>query len=367
MGLFHGWLYCFLWYSSIMAGYAMFCPLLPVLFISNKFYRTCTDALFSFWQLYPTVLLELVCGCDIQVSGDAIKTDETSLIVMNHRTRTDWNFLWPTMYHCVSGRGKFKFPTKYVLKDVIRHIPGPGWVMQLACFVFIKRCWVLDKLTLGKAIDYFSNLKYKYSLLIFPEGTDFTTSTKAKSDDYAKKNDFECYDYVLHPRTTGFVFLAKEMLEKKALDAVYDVTLVYPDLVPQNEAILLKGNFPKQVKVHLARYPSTILPKTGSGLGEFLKKRWLDKDRTLREYHSTGQFLHGQILKTQNRFELIFALFFWTLLPFFVIYLLYLSLWYRLVIVLHTIFLIFVNVAMDGFQNFEIGWYRFKKFLFRFK
>lgn len=44
-----------------------------------------------------------------------------------------------------------------------------------------------------------------------------------------------------------------QLLEKDALDAVYDVTLVYPDIVPQTEQMLLKGQFPKQVKVHLAR------------------------------------------------------------------------------------------------------------------
>lgn len=45
---------------------------------------------------------------------------------MNHRTRTDWNFMWPTVYHCVIGSGRYKHPTKFVLKDIIRHIPGPG-------------------------------------------------------------------------------------------------------------------------------------------------------------------------------------------------------------------------------------------------
>ena len=125
--------------------------------------------------------------------------------------------------------------------------------MQMACFVYIKRCWLLDKITLQKAVDYFADLSYKYSLLVFPEGTDFTKSTKSKSDSYARKHGIQTYDYVLHPRTTGFVFLTQQMLSRQAVDAVYDVTLVYPDVVPQNEAILLKGDFPKQIKVHLVR------------------------------------------------------------------------------------------------------------------
>lgn len=125
--------------------------------------------------------------------------------------------------------------------------------MQMACFIFIKRCWLTDKLTLQKAVDYFSNLNYKFSLLVFPEGTDLTTATKKKSDEYAEKHNLQKYDFILHPRTTGFVFLTKKLLESQILDAVYDVTLLYPDQVPQNEAKLLKGEFPKQVKVHLVR------------------------------------------------------------------------------------------------------------------
>ena len=78
------------------------------------------------FKYFSQVLLETLCGCDIQVSGDVILANETSLIVMNHRTRTDWNFLWPTMYHCVYGKSRFRHPTKFVLKDIIRHIPGPG-------------------------------------------------------------------------------------------------------------------------------------------------------------------------------------------------------------------------------------------------
>lgn len=59
---------------------------------------------------------------------------------------------------------------------------------------------------------------------------------------------------MLHPRTTGFIFLAMQMMARGNLDAVYDVTLIYPDIVPQTEKFLLCGHFPKEVKVHFARY-----------------------------------------------------------------------------------------------------------------
>lgn len=48
------------------------------------------------------------------------------------------------------------------------------------------------------------------------------------------------------------------MLTKNSLDAIYDVTLIYPDAIPQTEKTLLNGQFPKEVKVHFARYAITI-------------------------------------------------------------------------------------------------------------
>lgn len=44
---------------------------------------------------------------------------------MNHRTRVDWNFLWAAMYQaCLPNVATHRL--KFVLKDPIRHIPGPG-------------------------------------------------------------------------------------------------------------------------------------------------------------------------------------------------------------------------------------------------
>lgn len=74
--------------------------------------------------------------------------DEKTIIVMNHRTRLDWNYVWIALYHAtqdpsselctckqpvqetsdsssvldVGGKSKIKF----VLKDEIKNIPGMG-------------------------------------------------------------------------------------------------------------------------------------------------------------------------------------------------------------------------------------------------
>ena len=46
-----------------------------------------------------------------------------------------------------------------------------------------------------------------FQILIFPEGTNLTPNTKKYSDEFAKKNNLLKFDYVLHPRVTGFSYV----------------------------------------------------------------------------------------------------------------------------------------------------------------
>ena len=48
-------------------------------------------------------------------------------------------------------------------------------------------------------------------ILLFPEGTDLTKDTRQRSDNYAEKYDLPKYEFVLHPRTTGFTHVVQEM------------------------------------------------------------------------------------------------------------------------------------------------------------
>lgn len=260
--------------------------------------------------------------------------------------------------------------------------------MQLACFLYIKRIWAKDRAKLTNLVDYFCHISYKFSLLLFPEGTDFTETTRNLSDKFAEKNSLQVslhilkysniliridpfnqlqkYENVLHPRTTGFTFLARKLMEKNCLDALYDVTLVYCDNIPQTEKSLMRGDFPKIVKMHFVRHPLDNLPKTEEGLRNFLERSWLQKEKIIKEFYATGNFLHGPILRRNSKLELYTTLIFWTMLPYVALYwLLYVD-WFRHVVIAHTLFLLFVNFVSDGFQEFEIALHRFRVRIFGF-
>jgi len=282
-GYFVGCSYAFLWYGSILLGfYFLYAPLLPLLFLNRRLYRLCTDTLYSSWEAFNVSLLQAVYGVKLVLTGDDLH-NEHALIVLNHPTRTDWNFLWQGLFHAGPNHN-----AKIILKEQLRKIPGMGWVMAMSRFIYLKRTWASDASILDSMLDYFNIIRKEggKQLVLFPEGTNITASSKTRSDAYAAKNNKPAYEYVLHPRTTGFVHLSRGMMDKNLLDAVYDVTIAYPGTKPQSEVTLLSGDMPEQVNIHFVRHPLSSLPSTYIGLEKWLEERWRDKELALNSFYT---------------------------------------------------------------------------------
>ena len=145
------------------------------------------------------------------IGGDPFSAAENAIIVANHRTRLDWNFIWAALLH--SGVPTSAHNTKLILKDDVKEVPGVGWTMQMSRFFYISRKWKKDEIRLERMISHLTSSSDPFQLLLFPEGTNLTKDTKVTSDKFAAANNLEPYSHVLHPRTTGFSFLAKRMIE----------------------------------------------------------------------------------------------------------------------------------------------------------
>ncbi|XP_011310828.1 lysocardiolipin acyltransferase 1 [Fopius arisanus] len=350
-----GIIYCALWYGSIVAGFLFIaCPLLPLLILSPPKFRKCGDLLFSYWELYPTALLELF-GVRVIVSGDHISPDESAILVMNHRTRVDWNFLWAAMYQaCMPNIAAHKL--KFILKDPIRHIPGPGWIMQMNGFLYITRRWEKDKDRLSRTLDYLVALQRRTQLLIFPEGTDLTPTSKSKSDRYAEKNNLPLYSHTLHPKTTGFSHLARHLQGSEYLDAIYDLTVGYPDYVPQSEVDLIRGKLPREVHFHVQRIPASQVPHGEEELRKWLEDRWSAKEKMLKDFSQKKRFV-SDAWNFPMTFSLKVAFGFWTLLTISAALMLITSTWFQVWTVAHAFFFLFLSLFSTGFSQLEIGYY----------
>jgi lysocardiolipin and lysophospholipid acyltransferase len=78
--------------------------------------------------VFLQALLECLIGTRVIVVGDAILPHDQALIIMNHPTRLDWNFLWAGMFHACKP---LAHRIKMVLKASVRHIPGAGNILSI--------------------------------------------------------------------------------------------------------------------------------------------------------------------------------------------------------------------------------------------
>ena len=164
--------------------------------------------------------------------------------------------------------------------------------MQLMCHIFLTRKWDKDQSELQEKIYYFNGLNYPLQLLLFPEGGDMTYKTKERSDQYADDNGLPRYKYCLHPRTTGFVCVMNA-LRSGGLDAVYDVTIGYPDTISKTELQFGKGIMPREVHFYTKSYDAKDLPLDDDGLAQWCKDRWREKEERLKDFYTHKEFREG--------------------------------------------------------------------------
>ena len=315
-----GGTFLFLLFTTALNGSLAFIPLLLCLFACRcAVSRWLVDVLIGAWLMFAPAVYELLFGVRIKVTGDVTKlrNEACSLVLLNHRTRLDWLFILSLQARYASLR-RFKISLKYPL----RHIPGAGWAMQIAGFLFLKRTFDEDKGRIENILDHFKKWKCGPQLLLFPEGTDFREDSLESSNRYAKKNELPLYNYVLHPRTTGFVSMFNYMARNNNLDQVVDVTIGYPKNMVQNEDDLLTQKFPEEIWFHVKVFDAKTLPNESEYLTRWLTERWQEKENLLKKFYEdktiayTQELNKAQEVNTEWDTALCFvgAIVFWILL-----------------------------------------------------
>ena len=165
-----------------------------------------------------------------------------------------------------------------------------GWTMQTRNHFFLSRKWEKDEKELQEKLNYLKATNSKYQILMFPEGTDLTPHSKVKSDQYADSNDLPRYEYVLHPKSTGFTYTLKTLREYK-IDAVYDITVGYPDVLAKTEVDMFVNNkIPREIHYHITRFDASTIPDTKQEMETWLRKRWHEKEERLHMFYTHREF-----------------------------------------------------------------------------
>ncbi|XP_071832771.1 lysocardiolipin acyltransferase 1-like [Apostichopus japonicus] len=236
---------------------------------------------------------------DVQVitSGDLLYPKERMLVIMNHRTMLDWLFFFQVLMHHTTVKTE-----KVILKRGPSIVPGFGWAMQMGNYIFLARKWEKDKPWLEECFKYYKNLSYGGQFLLFPEGTDFCEASKKRSNQYADKNGLPHYEYVLHPRTTGFAFILKYLRDADLIDSVFNITVGYPDRIP-HKFDPFSGNFPYKVEFNMQRYSLDELPSETKELEQWCVDQWAEKENHLKQFYVEKKSLAeviGEAKKSRN-------------------------------------------------------------------
>jgi len=218
---------------------------------------------------------------ELVVTGDDIPMRENAIVVLNHQNMPDITWLMDF------ARQKDRLgDMKWLVKDVIKYVPGVGWGMLFIDCVFIKRDWAKDRDSIRQTFAKLRDNDVPVWFISFSEGTRITPAKLAKSQDFARDHGHHVPRHTLVPRSKGFVATVDGLRDH--VDAVYDCTLGYVEGVPTLWQFI-KGYAPK-AHMHVRRYPIDTLPADDEGLSDWLYDRFREKDDLLEGYYATGAF-----------------------------------------------------------------------------
>ncbi|KAH8727851.1 acyltransferase-domain-containing protein [Phaeosphaeriaceae sp. PMI808] len=279
----------------------------PLKLIDPQFYEGYMAYTKESFAILVTCLTQWWAPTVVRVSGDSSmvgqmtkKKDgslqcnfaERMVLMANHQLYTDWLYLWWIAY--TNSMHGFIY---IILKESLRSIPIIGWSAQFYNFIFLARNWEEDQRTFKKHLGRLNKPNDPMWLIIFPEGTNLSATTREKSKKWAEKNGLEDMKHQLLPRSTGLRFCLNEL--KETTDWLYDCTIAYEGVPPGQfgqdiftlRSTFFEGRPPKSVNMHWRRFRIDSIPIQNTKAFEvWLRNRWREKDYMLEYFNRNNRF-----------------------------------------------------------------------------
>jgi 1-acyl-sn-glycerol-3-phosphate acyltransferase len=214
-------------------------------FDDNRFYLSFCLLSQSMWQMF---------GLRVYLFGDELILLDNMLIMSNHRSMFD---ILSIFY--VSGH--YGRVVQFCLKRMVACIPGVGWW-----------CWRLGFPILNRNrgdIVRLADARTTLPILIYPEGSRYTTRKHAVSAIYAKQQCLPISNYALLPKCKGSFILSRSR------SVVYQMTLVYLD----SNGLLLSGECtqcPSCIYIHVKKH--SYVPENEVGFSQWTLRQFADID-----------------------------------------------------------------------------------------
>jgi len=248
---------------------------------SARAFRHANRAAADLWWGWCVRVAQGLYGTHVVQTGAALPPREDAIVLANHQQMADITFLmFPAR---AAGR---LGDMKWMLKRVIRWVPGVGWGLAFLDNVFLARDWAADAHRIARTFQNLIRHRVPCWMLSFPEGTRGTAAKLAASRAYQQAQGLQPLAHVLLPRTKGFVATVQGL--RGHVTAVYDVTIGYVGGVPTLWQYI-KG-YARVAHLHVRRYPVADLPTDETALAAWLHARWQEKDALLARFYREGRF-----------------------------------------------------------------------------
>lgn len=267
--------------SSLLTINAVQAVSLAVRPFSDSAFRGLNRSLARAWWGWLVEWTEHAQGVEIVISGDDVPPGENAIILANHQQMPDI-----LVVMALAARKGRLADLKWFLKDSLKYVPGVGWGLLFLDSLFVKRDWNRDQDTIRRTFSLFHRKKVAFWLIMFAEGTRITARKLERSQDFARRQGLPVLRHVLIPRPKGFL-AAIEGLGSQ-LDAVYDLTIGYPERAPGLLEFLM-GHSPRAY-LNVRRFARSELPSGSQELASWLRGRFEEKDRLMEKFVRLGRF-----------------------------------------------------------------------------
>lgn len=248
---------------------------------SPAWYQKLNQSLGFSWWGTTVFIMEKLRKMQVVITGDEIPLKENAVVIVNHQGMADVAPIF-----CLAYRKQRLGQLKWFAKDIIKYFPGAGWGIYLAGHFMVKRSWAKDEKKINKVFARAIRDNERMWIISFLEGTRLTPEKLKASQDYCRKHNRPVLKHLLAPRTKGFEATVKAL--RKQLDAVYDVTIAFPEGTPKLYEFLY--GYISKMNIHVRRFSLASLPQTEQELKEWVWKLFEEKDELLSYFIQHKQF-----------------------------------------------------------------------------
>lgn len=283
------------------------------------------EGLFFHWLLAMVSMWSWSAGYDVVEVGDDIRVcmDQRTLVIANHQSTADV----PLLMACFNAKKNILPNITWIMDHVFKYT-NFGIVSVLHEDFFIVSGKEKREASLQALIqhlrDSYVPLQRKW-MVLFPEGG-FLRKRRDVSQRYAVKNNLPVLQHVSLPRV-GAMQIIIDAIGPRSLDNqiqepdvpvdeeetvkalhhfselkwVLDVTVAYPEGKPLDLPTIVTGSRePCSTFLFYRLYPCTQVPKDHEAMTNWLYDRFIEKERILEAYYSTGQFPYREFGTSQE-------------------------------------------------------------------